>query len=105
MNGSWSRLDIAGKPADLYALEGGLRPRFVLLFLHPYGLETLAGDDAYTSLFDELRVACLCPHAGRCWWADRACSEFDPALTPERHLLDNILPFLRDRLGIAPPGV
>jgi S-formylglutathione hydrolase FrmB len=53
----------------------------------------------------ELRLACVCPHAGRCWWTDRVCSEFDPALTAERHLLDNVLPFFRARWGLIPPAI
>lgn len=37
----------------------------------------------------------------RSWWADRVCPEFDPVLTAERHLLDNVLPWMRERWGKA----
>jgi S-formylglutathione hydrolase len=104
MNGAWSAVAIAGKPADVYDPPGG-RPRFGTLYLHPVGLETLPGNAAFTALFDELRLACVCPHGGRCWWADRVCGEFDPHLTPQRHLLDHVLPYFQARWGLAPPAL
>ena len=97
-------LDIGGKPADVYDPPGG-RPRFGILYLHPVGLESLAGNAAFTTLFDELRLGCICPHGQRSWWTDRICPEFDAQITPERHLLDHVTPAFRTRWGIAPPGV
>src|SRR5262245_56839854 len=105
MSGTWSVTDIAGKPADVYQPAGAERPRFGLLYLHGYGLETLRDNPAYTRLFDELKLACVCPHGQRSWWADRVCAEFDPSLTPERHLLDNVLPFFERRWGLRPRSV
>ena len=35
--------------------------------------------------------------AGRSWWVDRVCPEFDPTLTAERHLLDNVVPWVEAR--------
>ncbi len=104
MNGTWYSADIAGKPADVYTPPGG-RPRFGVLYLHPFGLETLVGNTAFTRLFDELRLGCVCPHAGRCWWADRVCRDFDPVLTPERFLLDHVVPYFQTTWGLAPPGI
>lgn len=102
MNGTWTTVEIAGKPADVYDRVNGTRPRFGLLSLHSGGLETLRGNPVYTQLLDELRLACICPHGGFSWWAARACPGFDPQLTPERHLLDNVLPFFHTRWGLAP---
>jgi S-formylglutathione hydrolase len=105
MRGTWSTADIAGHTADVYDPPGPHRPRYAMLYLHGIGLETLVDQPAFTRVFDELGLACVCPHGGRCWWADRLCPEFDPQLTPERHLLDNVLPFIRERWGIAPPAI
>ena len=105
MNGTWTTLDVGGKPADVYDLAGDTRPRFGLLFLHGVGLETLRDRPAFTRVLDERKLACVCPHGGRCWWADRVCAEFDPHLTPERHLLDNVLPFFGTRWGLGPRAV
>src|SRR5207249_4486642 len=68
-------------------------------------LETLRDKPAFTKLFDDSSLVCICPHGGRCWWADRICAEFDPAISPERHLLQHVLPFFQSRWGLAPRAV
>jgi pimeloyl-ACP methyl ester carboxylesterase len=104
MNGTWSVVDIAGKPADVYDPPGG-RPRFGMLYLHPLGLETLPGNEAFTTVFDELRLACVCPHGGYSWWSDRICLDFDAKITAERYLLYAVLPFFQTRWELAPPAI
>jgi pimeloyl-ACP methyl ester carboxylesterase len=105
MNGAWTRLNIGGKPADVYDLSESTKPRFGVLYLHGAGLETLVDCPAFTRSFDELRLACICPHGQRSWWADRICTEFDPQLTPERHLLQSVVPYFRERWDIAPRSI
>src|SRR5262245_50757181 len=103
MNGTWQTVDLAGKPAAVYTPPQ--RPRFGVLYLHTYGLETLEGNPAFTRPFDELRLACVCPHGVRSWWADRVCSEFDPVLSAERHLLTHVLPYFESTWSLKPPAV
>jgi S-formylglutathione hydrolase len=105
MNGAWTRVDVGGKPADFFDPPGGGRPRFGLLFLHGHGEETLAAKPVYTRLLAERNLACVCPHGRRSWWADRVCPEFDAELTPERHLLDRVVPFFGERWGLQPRSV
>jgi S-formylglutathione hydrolase len=103
VNGTWELVDLSGKPADVY--DPPQRPRFGLIYLHSYGLESLRGRTAFTALFDELRLSCVCPAGAHSWWGDRVCAEFDPTLTPERYLLDRVLPIFRARWGLDPRGV
>jgi S-formylglutathione hydrolase len=105
MNGTWHVHDIAGKRADVYELPGGVRPRFGVLYLHSGGLETLVDQHAFTGLFDELRLTCVCPHGQMSWWTDRRCPVFDPVMTPERWLLDHVVPFFHATWGLAPPAI
>ncbi len=100
MNGTWSDAFIAGKKADIYD-PAGEKPRFGILFLHPVGLETLRGNDVYTRLFDELNLACVCPHGQVCWWVDRICPDFDADKSPERHLLEDVIPFFAEKWQLA----
>lgn len=102
MKGTWTRLDIAGKPADVYDLHEGDKPRFGLLFLHGGGLESLRDRHAFTRLFDELRLVCVCPFGQLSWWADRVCPVFDPTVPPERHVVEKVAPFFGERWGL--PG-
>jgi pimeloyl-ACP methyl ester carboxylesterase len=105
MNGEWSTVEIAAHPADVYAPPGASPPRFGVLHLHGVGLKTLRDRPAFTRLFDELNLACICPHGGRCWWADRICPEFAPQISSERYLLQNILPYFKERWHLEPPAV
>ncbi len=101
MKGSWRRETIGGKPADVFE-QTGEKPGFGVLFLHPYGLETLVDRPAFTRLFEELHLACVCPHGQHSWWTDRICREFDPDVTAERYLLDQVVPFFGARWNIRP---
>lgn len=103
MDGRWTTETIAGKPADVYEPAG--RPRFGVLHLHGYQRETLRDRPAFTRLFDELKLACVCPHGQRSWWVDRVCPEFDPAVTAERYVVDSVLPYFRERWNLLPRSV
>jgi esterase/lipase superfamily enzyme len=105
MPSKWSRVEIGGKAADVYEPPGPGRPRFAVLHLHGVGLETLHDRPAFTRLFEDLNLACVCPHGQRSWWGDRICTEFDARITPERYLLDQVLPFFRARWNLAPPSI
>jgi len=103
--GGWTTEEIGGKRADVYDPPGAAPPRFGVLYLHPVGLETPRQSEAYTRELARHGLACVAPHGGRCWWADRVCPEFDPEVTPERHLLDSVVPYFDERWGVAPPAV
>jgi S-formylglutathione hydrolase len=105
MSGTWNTVEIAGKRADVYDLSGAIRPRLGILYLHGIGLETLRDNPTYTRLFDELGLACVCPHGGRSWWGDRICGEFEARVTPEKYLLDRVVPFFEERWGLSPPAL
>ncbi len=105
MNGVWSQVELAGKTVEVYDPAPGTKPRFGVLFLHPLGLETLRGRPAYTKILDQLKLVCLCPHGQRSWWTDRVCAEFDPQLTPEKHLLENVLPYFGERWRLMPRSI
>ena len=91
----WTVTDIAGKPARVFAPPN---PRFALLFLHPVGMESISENAAYTAELARHGVACCEPFGARGWWADRVCAEFDPVLTPEKHLLENVLPWMAEQM-------
>src|SRR5262245_59609193 len=99
MAGVWRTVEIAGKPAAVYepAVD---RPRFGVLHLHDARGEPLGDRPAFTRLFNELRLACVCPFAPRSWWTDRISPVFDPHLTAERYVLDQVLPTFAERWGL-----
>jgi S-formylglutathione hydrolase len=100
MKGSWSRLDVAGKPAEVYEPPG--QPRFGVLFLHGLDNVTLRDDPIFTPLLAEGLLACVCPSGGPSWWTDRPCPDFDASLTAEAYLLQHVVPYFRSRWGLEP---
>lgn len=100
----WQTVDLGGKPADVFAPAEG-PPRFGILFLHGYDLATLAENATYTRLLSEFHLACVCPHAGRCWWTDRIWPEFDPAVSAESLLLGAALPHFHSQWGLGARAV
>jgi S-formylglutathione hydrolase len=99
----WTTVEQAGHAVDLLDLPAD-RPRRAVLFLHDDGI-TLPDRPGLTRPLVEAGVGVLGPHGGPCWWADRLCPDFDPALTPERWLLDHVVPFARSRWSLAPGGL
>lgn len=101
----WSTDQRAGKTVEIYEPPNRAKVRFGALFLHPIGLETLRDRPAYTQVLDRLNLACICPHGQRSWWLDRVCPEFDANVTPEQHLLVNVMPIFHERWNLAPRAV
>lgn len=99
----WSRTDIAGKPADVFDPPDS--PRFAVLFLHPVGGELPSDNAAYTAAFAAHGLGVVAPHGRQSWWADRICPDFDAAVTAERHLLHNVVPWMEARWSLSPRAV
>jgi S-formylglutathione hydrolase len=100
----WQSVEIAGKTADIFEPAGG-PPRFAVIYLHTYGMESLARNETFTRRFEELRLACVCPQGKRCWWADHICPEFDSRVTSVQYLLNEVLPYSQRRWSVPPRGV
>src|SRR5436309_116747 len=92
MSAAWHPETVAGRRVDIY-VPGGPTPRGAVLFLHDLDGRTAADLPSVTARLGELGVVGLAPHGGPYWWADRPCPAFDPARTPERWLLEDVLPF------------
>ena len=95
----WMTVAIGGKGADVFEPSQAARAQFGVLHLHGIGLETLIDRPVFTRWLDELQLACVCPHGQRSWWGDRVRPEFDAKITPERYLLDLVVPFFRALVG------
>jgi enterochelin esterase-like enzyme len=99
---TWIRETLSGKTLDIFQPANPTPPRFALLFLHSYGLETLHDNPVYSRIFAELNLSCVSPHGQHSWWANRICREFDPVMTAERYLLDHVMPFMQGRWQLGP---
>ena len=103
MSGTWQTTEIAGKPADVFEPSSG--SRFGVLFLHDEDGETLSDRVVFTELFEQFKLACVCPHGKQSWWLDRPYSDFDANLTAERYLMEQVRPYFAERWKFGPRGV
>jgi S-formylglutathione hydrolase FrmB len=105
MTASWTTEQIAGHPCDVF-LPAVRHPHgYVALYLHGVHLNRLHDKAAFVEQFERHGLAVVAPLTQRSWWTDKTCPEFDPRLTAERHVLDNVLPFVEQRLGTTPPRI
>jgi S-formylglutathione hydrolase len=100
MNDSWSTIEIGGKPVDILEPVPGGELRFCLLFLHDLAGETPRPNAVFTQWLRDLKLACVCPRGGPCWWADRICPPFDAKQPPERHVLEQVRPWIGHIWGL-----
>ncbi|MBC7854598.1 MAG: esterase, partial [Pirellulaceae bacterium] len=99
----WFTHTVAGHPVDVY-----LPPRRnvhgdVLIYLHGLRQNRLSDKQPFLDEFDKHGLAVVIPWTKRSWWTDRICREFDASISAQRHLLENVVPFVQLELGVAPP--
>src|SRR5579862_5347814 len=100
----WEQVEIAGKRADILDVDPGAS-QFGVIYLHTFNKESLAANEIFSRLMRELKLGCICPRGEHCWWADRICPEFDATLTPERYVVEQVLPFIAERWELEPRAV
>jgi pimeloyl-ACP methyl ester carboxylesterase len=103
--GTWSSESIHGHPCDIFEPAQRHPHGFVLLYLHGIHLQRLRDQPVFCEWFERSQIPVIAPYGGRCWWVARPCPDFDPQISPERHLLDHVLPYIRDRWGAEPPRI
>ncbi len=87
----WTQTTIGTKLADVFNPDSSLS--LGVVYLHSLSEESPAIDATFTAGLRQHRLRCVAPHGGQCWWADRVCPDFDAELTPERYLLDVVVPW------------
>jgi S-formylglutathione hydrolase FrmB len=105
MSGVWSEESVGGHPCDLFmpAVLNGCG--YVVLYLHGVHLNRLHDKPAFIEQFERHGLPVVAPMTQRSWWTDRICREFDSKISAERHILDNVLAFIEQRLCTAPPKI
>ncbi|MDY3552457.1 esterase family protein [Gemmata sp. JC717] len=103
MLAGWTRIALGGHAVDVFDPPGAA-PHAVL-YLHSLREESPATDSTFTTELKRHRLRCAAPAGGWCWWADRICSEFDTEITPERFLLESLVPWMESAWGLGPRAV
>lgn len=100
--GRWSEAQIAGHQADIYEPVARNPYGNVILFLHGVHLGRLVNNAAFCAEFDRFGLPVVAPMTARSWWTDRICREFDPEITAESHILNNVVPWISEQFGSSP---
>jgi S-formylglutathione hydrolase FrmB len=98
----WLEASIAGKTVHYYLPRN---PSFLILDLHPVGEELASNNPVFTAELEKLGLACVSPMGKRSWWSDRICAEFDPKLSAEAFVLQELLPWIEAELRFTPPRI
>ena len=96
---------MGGHPCDVYQPPDRHPHGFVILYLHGVHLQRLHDKAPFMAAFNQHGLPVVAPHTQRSWWTDRICAEFDPELTAEAHILDNVVPFIRERWQLPDGGI
>ena len=102
---SWSLETVGGHPCDLFVPQQRHPAGFVAIYLHGVHEGRLSDHSIFTELFERHGLVVVGPRTKRSWWTNRICSEFDSNLTAERHLLDNVLPYIESTWNAKPPRI
>src|SRR5690349_2232258 len=103
--GTWSEITLAGHTCEIYQ-PPVLNPHgYVAMYLHGVHLNRLHDKPAFIREFDRHGLRVICPRTARSWWTDKICEEFDPAITAERFVLDQVLTWLRENWQVEPPRI
>ena len=103
--GTWTRVEIAGHPSDVYEPPQASPHGYVVLYLHGVHLGLLAENAIVSGELARHGLRAIVPITRRSWWTDRICEEFDPHISAERYVLDHVLPYVAQRWGAVPPRV
>lgn len=100
----WSIETVGGHACGVLAPAGGPAGRAVL-WLHDLDAALPHGSDAILAALVSAGLPVLAPCTGRSWWLDRIIPAFDAVVTPERFVLEAVVPEFARRFGAAPPGI
>jgi S-formylglutathione hydrolase FrmB len=100
----WLIADVAGHACELHAPPDPLPGRAVI-YLHGVRERWLQDMPVLRDALEAARLPVIAPRTGRSWWVDAILPSFDAARSPERYVLDDVVPEVARRFGVSPPGI
>lgn len=105
MSAGWQRVEIDGRPADIFEPPQSRAERKAVLFLHDFDAQTLKTSAVFTDELTKRELRVICPIAERCWWTTVPCSDFDSQISPLQFVRESVVPFFTNQWGVAPPEI
>ena len=102
---AWTEITLAGHTCEVFRPAKRHPQGFVVIYLHGVHRQRLGDHPKFLQPFADRGFSVVCPSTGPHWWLDMICPDFDPVLTPERFVVDHVLPWIETELGAAPPNI
>jgi pimeloyl-ACP methyl ester carboxylesterase len=100
----WTTIDLAGHACEVFAPPEPI-PSRALVYLHDLREDWLQRRPGLRDRIEAAGLSVVAPRTGRSWWIDRLVPAFDPRLTPERYVVEQVLAEVGRRFGVVPPGI
>lgn len=103
--GNWSDLEVGGHRALVFEPARPSEHGYVVLYLHGSKAGKLSAFPAMNRAFEQHGLRVIEPITMRSWWSDRIWRRFDPEISVERYLLDQVMPLIAQRWEAQPPRI
>lgn len=100
----WTTTPIDGHECSVFEPPQPAR-EFCILYLHGVHLHPLRDYPEYTAECARQGLRVIGPYAGRCWWTDRICPDFDARWSAERYVVERVLPWIESQFNLRPPAI
>ena len=100
--GVWSQRQVGRHACRVFEPARPVEQAYAVIYLHDRPPDQVMEHPGFTQVWDRLGLRVICPLAGPCWWTDRICPEFDPQLSGETLVMQEVLDVVRDG-GVTPP--
>ena len=101
---SWLVAEVGSHTCEIHTPSDPL-PGQAVVYLHGVQEEWLQEMPVLRDSLEAARLPVIAPRAGRSWWLDRIVPAFDTTFSPERYVLDHVVPEIARRCGVSPPGI
>ena len=101
----WTTELVGGHRCDVYQNSRPHDHGFVVLYLHGVDQGRLQDKPAFMETLDRYGLHAVCPLTGPTWWSDRVCPAFDPQVTVQAYLLEQVLPLVARKFDAQPPRI
>jgi len=100
--GTWRKLEIEGKPADVYEPAEPADSGRVILFLEGDQEPSLKSSAPFSAACERHGLRVVSPHGRQSWWTNVVCPTFDESISPLCYVREQVMPFIRRQWNSAP---
>jgi S-formylglutathione hydrolase len=101
----WSQVQIDGRECDLFLPPATHEHGFVVLYLHDEDGSPALQTEQFSAIATQHHLPIVVPRCGASWWLDVTVPPFDKEVSPERYLLQSVLPWIEQHLQAEPKQI